>query len=145
MLLQIVTKLFTGEAGIFLGRLQRVAALYAAMAVFALAAFGFLLGALFTWLSERYGPVGTAIGFALFCIAVVLALFVALVAARRPPKVRAGDRLQRDVASIASVAALTNFPLILSSVRRRKGLLLVPVAGVGLWGILRAFRTRRDD
>ena len=144
MLLQLVTKLFTGEAGILLGRLQRLAVLYAAIAVFALATLGFLIGALFAWLSGLFGPVATALGFALVCLLVVVALFVAVSAARQRPTVRTSDRLQRDVASIAGVAAITNFPTILRRVRKRKVLLLVPVAGASLWGILRAFRTRRE-
>ncbi len=52
--------------------------------------------------------------------------------------------MQRDVASIASVAAMSNMPLIFRSLRRRKSLLVVPVAAASVWGVYRVFQNWRD-
>lgn len=143
MLTQLITKLFTGEASIFIARLRSVAIVYALMGLFALATVGFLLNALHAWLSFHYGPVATSVGFAPVSLAVLVGLYVVLVTVRRPPRVRAQDRMQRDIASIASVAAVSNIPLLFTSVRRRKSLLLVPVAAAGLFGLWRSLRGMR--
>lgn len=145
MLTQLITKVFTGEAGIFFARMKRLAILYALMAVFALLMVGFLLASLYIWIAESYGSLPTALGFAGVFFLLVLITYIVVVIARRPPHRRADDRLQRDIASIASVAALTNAPTILREVWRRKSLLLVPVAAVGAFGLYRliaGFRRR---
>ncbi|WAJ30007.1 hypothetical protein [Antarcticirhabdus aurantiaca] len=147
MLTQLITKLITGEAGIFVEKMKRLAVLYALMAVCALFMLGFLMNALFVWLASHFGAFGTSLGFALFFLVLVIAVYVMISAAGRPPANRADDRLQRDIASIASVAALSNAPLLFSSVRRRKSLLLVPVAGgflFAVWRLITATRRRRD-
>ena len=144
MLLQLVMKVFTGEAGVFLARMRRVAAIAAIAAFFAIAMVGFLIGAAFVWVAESYGGFWTSIIFAVLCLVVVLLLLIALTIARRPPKEKASDRLQRDVASIASVAALSNAPTIFRSVRRRRSLLLIPAAGGLLWAVLRAINVWRE-
>jgi ABC-type uncharacterized transport system permease subunit len=144
MIGQLITKLFTGEASIYIARLRTAAAIYAAMALLALGMIGFLLGALFVWLAHRFGTVQTAIGFAIVCLVGILGLYVLLTVARRPPRQRAADRVQRDVASIASIAALSNMPLIFSTLRRRKSLVLLPVVGVAAWGLIRSLRGFRD-
>lgn len=145
MLTQLITKLFTGEAGIFVARLQRLFLVYALLGLCAIGFVGFLLGALFVWLSGIYGTLATTLGFAGVCFLLVVGLYIALMVVRRPPRHRASDRLQRDIASIASVAAVSNVPLILSVLRRRKAyLLMLPLAGVGLWGALRGFARTRD-
>ncbi|WP_182085431.1 hypothetical protein [Aureimonas sp. ME7] len=144
MITQLITKLFTGEASIFLARLRTIVAIYAIMAIFALAMLGFLLLALFVWLAQSYGVLATAIGFAVGCLVALIAVYIFLVIARRPPKQRAADRMQRDVASIASIAAVSNMPLLFTSIRRRKSLLLLPVAAFSFWGLFRVFQGYQD-
>lgn len=141
----LILRLFTGEAAIYLARLRKVALVYALMGVFALAALLYLVGAVHAWFALRYGPVATSIGFALVCLAIVAVLYAVLTVVRRPPPVRAQDRMQRDIASIAGVAAMSNLPSILRGVRRRKSLVLVPVALAGAFGVWRALRGRRYD
>ena len=143
MLTQLVTKLFTGEASVFIARMRSVAIVYALIAVFALSTVGFLLNALHAWLALRHGPVTASVVFALVSLVIVAILYVVLVMVRRPPRVRAQDRMQRDIASIAGIAAVSNLPLLFTSVRRRKSLLLVPVAAAGLFGLWRSLRAMR--
>ncbi|MFD2236324.1 hypothetical protein [Aureimonas populi] len=143
MLTQLITKIFTGEAGVFFARMRTVAILYAVMGIFALGLLGFLLGALFIWLASIYGALATALGFAAACLLGLVVLYIVLMIARRPPKDRASDRLQRDIASVASVAAISNLPLLMRSVRRRRSLLLVPVAGIGIFAAVRALSAIR--
>ena len=140
----LITKLLTGEASIYLARLRTAMTIYIIMALLALAAVGFLLNALFTWLAERFGHVQTSIGFGVVCLLGVAVMYVLLVIARRPPQQRARDRVQRDVASIASVAAISNMPSIFRLVRRRKSILLVPIGLASLWGLFTALRGYRD-
>lgn len=143
MLTQLLTKIFTGEAGVYVARMRAVISIYAAMGVIAVGLVGFLLLALFFWLSAWIGPVMTALAFAFVCLLLLIGAYVALVMARRPPKQRASDRLQRDIASVATVAAMSNLPWFFRSARRHKGLILVPVALAGAWGIVRSVRNTR--
>ncbi|WP_062012559.1 hypothetical protein [Aureimonas sp. AU4] len=144
MLTQLITKIFTGEAGLFITRLRAVAAIYAVMAALAMGLVFFLLLAIFIFTAQRLGPITASLLFAFVWLLLLLAAYVALVMARRPPKQRANDRLQRDIASVASVAAISNLPLIVRSLRRRRSLLLVPIAAFGAWGIARGIRGARS-
>ncbi|HEY9055803.1 MAG TPA: hypothetical protein VIN77_01510 [Aurantimonas sp.] len=144
MVLQLVTKLITGEAGTYLARLKRLAGLYVVMALLAMAMLASLLSALSIFLADRFGALETALGFALVSLLLLLATWAAVVIVRRPPRKRADDRLQRDIAAIAGVAALSNAPLLLGTVKKRKSLLLVPVLAAGGWGIWRAINTYRS-
>ncbi|WP_102958785.1 hypothetical protein [Mangrovicella endophytica] len=143
MLTQLVTKLIAGEAGVFFARMRRVMALYAVMAAFALAMIGFLLAALYIFLEQRYGSLPTALGFAGGSFLLVILFWIMAVIARRPPHKRADDRLQRDIASIASVAALSHAPELFRTARRHKSLMLVPVAAAGAFGVWRLVTGRR--
>ncbi|WP_062227303.1 hypothetical protein [Aureimonas frigidaquae] len=144
MLGPLIAKLLTGEAGIFIARLKRMAVLYALMGVAALFLVIFLLIAAWLWAAQSVGTLPAALYFALGFLVIVIALYVGVLIIGRPPKERASDRLQRDVASIAGIAAVSNLPVILRSMKRRKGLLILPVAGVAIWGALRAFASRRN-
>jgi len=144
MLGQLITKVFTGEASIYIARLRTALAVYIVMALLGLGALAFLLNALFTWLAFRYGHVQTSIGFGIACLVGLAIMYGVLLAVRRPPRQMARDRIQRDVASIASVAAVSNLPLFFRLLRRRKGLLLLPVGLASVWGLFMALRGYRD-
>ncbi|MCB8838106.1 hypothetical protein [Aurantimonas sp. VKM B-3413] len=144
MIGQLVAKLLTGEAGVYIARMQRLAVLYAALTVFLLMMLGFLLGALFIFVAGYIGNLYTALAFAAGFFVLILIAWILTIIARRPPRKRADDRLQRDIASIASVAALSNIPLIFQTVKKRKGLLLVPVAAATGWGVWRAISSYRE-
>ncbi len=145
MVFQLITRLFTGEASIYFARMRTLATIYLIMAVVALAMLFFLLLALFIWIAQSAGALATALGFAAACLVILIGVYIVLVVARRPPRQRAADRMQRDVASIASVAAVSNIPLLFRSIRRRKSLMLVPVAGVAAFGIFRLILGLRDS
>jgi hypothetical protein len=144
MVFALITRLFTGEAGIFLARLKRLVGLYILLGLFALLLVIFLVIALFIWSSQHFGSLNTALAFAGGSLVLVILTFVMTLLARRRPSTRADDRLQRDIASIAGVTALTNAPQIMRAVRRQKGLLLVPIAGIGIFAIYRFFAQWRD-
>lgn len=144
MVFQLISRMFTGEASIYFARMRTLATLYAIMAVLALAMLFFLLLALFVWIAQSAGVLATAIGFAVGCLVILIGVYIFLSIARRPPRQRAADRMQRDMASIASIAAVSNMPLLFRSLRRRKSLLLVPVAAASAWGLFRVVQGVRD-
>lgn len=148
MIFQLVAKLISGEAGIYIARMRRLAGLYAAMLVFLLLMIGFLIGALFVYIAGLIGSLYAALVFAGFFFLLILMTWILSIAARRPPPKRADDRLQRDIASIAGVTAISNLPLILGAVKKRKSLLLIPVGMAGMfatWRTISAFRRNRDQ
>ncbi|NDV85706.1 hypothetical protein GTW51_03220 [Aurantimonas aggregata] len=144
MVLQLITRLITGEAGTYFVRMRRLAGLYAVMALFGLLTAIFLILALFIFLAETFGALPTALGFAGVFLLVFVVFWIMTIMVQRTPSRRADDRLQRDVASIAGVAALTNAPLLFRSIRRNKTLLLVPVAGATGFALWRAISNYRD-
>ena len=143
MVLALITRLLQGEAGIFLARLKRLMGLYIMLGVFGLLLLIFLITTLFIWLSQHFGSLNTALGFSAGSLVLVILTYVMVLMAKRKPETRADDRLQRDIASIAGVTALTNAPQIMRAVRRQKKLLLVPIAGMGFFGLYKILTNRR--
>lgn len=137
MLGQLIARILTGEAGLYFTRLRTFATLYTLIGVAGAGAGFFLLLALFIWLTSAVGALYAALIFAGACLVVAAVFYVLLAIARRPARQESRDRLQRDVASIAGVAAMTNLPRLLQSARRRKRLLAVPLALAGIWGAVR--------
>ncbi|MBO0664001.1 hypothetical protein LQ948_15305 [Jiella sp. MQZ9-1] len=145
MIWQLVAKLVTGEAGVYVARLRKLLMLYAVMAVLAILMIGYLLSALYVWLAGIYGPLWTSLGFAGVLLVLIILTYIATIVVRRPARKRADDRLQRDIASIAGVAALSNAPLLFQSAKRNKKLLAIPVAGAVGWAVWRAIATYRSQ
>ena len=145
MIWGLISTLVMGEAGSYLARLKKVAGLYAAMAIFGLGLLFSLLASLYIFLAQRYGALETALGFSAGWFVLVVVAWVLVIVARKPPRKEADDRLKRDIASIAGVAALSNAGLMIKQVKRRKSLLLVPVAAVGGWALWRSIETYRQD
>lgn len=143
-MLLLISRLITGEAGIYIARMRRIAGLYAIMAFFGLLTVGFVFSALYILLAHEVGSLAASLIFAGIFLTLCLVTWILASMAQRPPSRRADDRLQRDVASIAGVAALTNAPLLFRSIRRRKSLLLVPVVGATGFAIWRAISSYRD-
>lgn len=145
MVLALIMRLFTGEASIMFARLKRLIGLYALMAVLVAVMLGFLLIALFAWIASYLGVIETALIFAGVLFVLVLITFIMAKITGRKPANRADDRLQRDIASIAGVTALSNAPQLMRVLRQRKGLVVVPAAAAGfvaLYGILSFLRRR---
>ncbi|GGD27794.1 hypothetical protein [Aureimonas glaciei] len=137
MLLALITKIFAGEAGVFVARLKRLLALYVLLAILLLVLAIFVMIALFIWAAQNFGALPTAIGFCGGSLVLVLIAIAMIMMAKRRPSTRADDRLQRDIASIAGVTALSNAPQILRAVRQNRSLIAVPVALGGLYGLYR--------
>lgn len=143
MLVALITRLFTGEADIFVSRLKRQVGFYVLLAILGLALSIFLLLALFLWLAGKFGALPTALGFSGVFLVLFLVTYILAVLAKRRPVRRDDDRLQRDVASIAGVAALTNAPRIVRAMRQKRGLILLPLAGLGFYGLYRLVAAMR--
>ena len=144
MVFALITRLFTGEAGVFLARLKRLVGLYVMLGIFGLLLLIFLMIALFSWSAQYYGSLNTALGFSAGALLLMIITYAMVLMASRRPSTRADDRLQRDIASIAGVTALTNAPQIMRAVRQQKGLLVIPVAAIGVFGLFRLLAARRD-
>ena len=144
MVWQLVAKLVTGEAGVYFARIRTLLVLYVVMAVFGLLTLVYLISALYVWVASIYGPLWTSLIFAGAFFLLVVLTWIATIIVRRPKRKRADDRLQRDIASIAGVAALSNMPLLFQSARRNKKLLVVPVAGAVGFALWRAFTSYRN-
>ena len=146
MILTLITKLFAGEAGVFIARLKRLAALYVLLGVLILVFATFAMVALFVWCAQNFGTLPTALGFCGGSLILVLLTFVMIIIVRRRPSTRADDRLQRDIASIAGVTAISNAPQILRAMQRNRSLIAIPVAAAGVFGVYRlvaGLRSRR--
>ena len=137
-------KLFAGEAGVFFARLKRLAALYVLLGVLFLILAIFVMIALFIWCAQNFGALPTALGFCGGTVVLLLLTFVMIIIVRRRPSTRADDRLQRDIASIAGVTAISNAPQILRAFKRNRGLVAVPVAVAGVYGLYRFVTGQRD-
>ena len=144
MVFALITRLFTGEAGVFLARIKRLVGLYVMLGIFGLLLLIFLMIALFSWAAQYYGSLNTALGFSAGALLLMIMTYAMVLMASRRPSTRADDRLQRDIASIAGVTALTNAPQIMRAVRQQKGLLVIPVAAIGMFGLYRLIASRRD-
>lgn len=143
MLLTLVSKIFAGEAGVFLARLKRIMALYVLLAILLTVLAMFVLMALFIWSSQHFGILPTALGFCGVSLVLVLLTLALILMAKRRPSTRVDDRLQRDIASIAGVTALTNAPQIIRALRHNRSLIAVPVALGGLYGLYRLISALR--
>jgi hypothetical protein len=145
MVLALIMRLFTGEAGIMFARLKRLAGLYIVMAILLMVMLAFLLLALFAWIASRIGVIETALIFAGVSFVLLFVTFIMAKITGRKPANRADDRLQRDIASIAGVTALSNAPQLMRAMRQRKGFIIVPAAAagfLGLYGVLSFLRRR---
>jgi hypothetical protein len=141
----LITRLLTGEAGLYFTRLRNMAVWYAVMGVFALVLVIFLMIALFSWMASLLGTVATALIFAaLFLLLTIVAFAIAQISGR-PPRPEKEDRLQRDILSIAGVTAMSNAPQLMRLARQKRGLIMIPAVAAGFFGlykVIAAFRER---
>lgn len=144
MIFALITRLFTGEVGLFFARLKRVVGLYVVMAILTLGLVIFLVTALFIWASRHFGSLETALGFSGVFVVLLVVTYLLSVLAQRKSAPRDDDRLQRDIASIAGVAALSNAPQLVRAMKQRRGVVLVPVAVAGFYGLYRLLASFRD-
>jgi len=143
MLASLLASLASGETLQAVRRARRTAIAYLSAGVAGIIGVGFLVGALYIFLSERYGNLETAIGFGVGFI--VLALLILLVhrltAASRAR--RAAERRKSDLAAMGIATAIAALPTLARS-RVGLGALLGPALAVVAYAIYRENRPDPD-
>lgn len=136
MLASLLASLASGETLQAIRRARRTAIAYLFAGVAGLIGVGFLIGALYIFLSDRFGRLETAIGFGIGFI--VLALLILLVhrltAASRARRV--AERRKSDLTAMGIAAALAALPALTRS-RAGLGALLAPALAVVAYAIYR--------
>ncbi|MEF2071773.1 phage holin family protein [Consotaella aegiceratis] len=145
MITQVLTGLAIGELRAYVARLKRLAILYAMLALFALGMVFFLVLALYLWVASEYGPLWAALGFAGGWLVLILITYIFVLVTRRRARRENAGRLQRDLNSLAGVAALSTASRAAGAARNRKGLILVPAAAAGAFAAYRLLRNRRQS
>ncbi|GGE19631.1 hypothetical protein GCM10011390_43580 [Aureimonas endophytica] len=141
----LIARLLTGEAGIYFARLRNMATWYVVMGVFGLITVIFLLMALFAWVETHLGPILTALVFAGVFLVLTLVAFLLARSSAGQPKGQRAETLQREIASIAGVTAMSNAPQIFRLMRRKRGLVIIPMAALGFLGLYKAITAFRDE
>lgn len=141
MLASILASLASGETVVALRRARRAAIVYIIAALLALCGAGFLVGAFYIWLADRYGSLEAALamGFAFILIALAVLLVDRLTARSRTR--RAAERRKSDLTAVGVATALAVLPGLLRS-RRGIGALIVPALAVVGYAIYRENRKR---
>ncbi len=129
MLSSLLTSILSGEASNAVKRTRAAIIAYALIGVCAVLAAGFLLAALFIWLSRRFGTLETAIGFGLgFLLLAALVWLVSWLVARSRRKKRAAQQ-RAELATLAAVAAVGALPGLMNG-RSMAGILGLPIIGL---------------
>ena len=144
MLASLLASLASGETAVAIRRARRAAVVYLLAGVAALCGVGFLIGALYIWLSRRYGSLETALWFGagFLVIAVAILLIHRLTAGSRAR--RAAERRKSDLTAVGVAAALAVLPGLLRS-RAGIGTLLAPALAVVAYAIYRENSRPKPD
>ena len=144
MLASLIASLASGETVVAIRRARRAAIVYLLAGTAAIIGVGFLIGALYIWLSELYGRLETALGFGVGFI--VLALLIVLVhrltAGSRAK--RAAERRRSDLTAMGVAAALAALPGLMRS-RAGLGTLVAPALAVVAYAIYRENSKPKPD
>jgi undecaprenyl pyrophosphate phosphatase UppP len=144
MLASLIASLASGETVVAIRRARRAAIVYLLAGTAGIIGVGFLIGALYIWLSELYGRLETALGFGVGFI--VLALLIVLVhrltAGSRAK--RAAERRRSDLTAMGVAAALAALPGLMRS-RAGLGTLLAPALAVVAYAIYRENSKPKSD
>lgn len=143
MLATLLAAFASAETGAVANRIRRSVRDYALAAIAAVIGLGFLLGAAFVAVADRYGGMPTAIGFGIgFLLLAGMILAYHRISARIREK-RAMQRRSVEMKSIAGAAAVTALPL-LARAFGAKGLLL-PFVALAALAVLREQSGRSDE
>lgn len=144
MLASLIASLASGETAVAIRRARRAAIVYLLAGVAGLCGAGFLLGALYIWLSDRYGRLETALGFGVgfIVLALLILLFHRLTAGSRAR--RAAERRRSDLTAMGVAAALAALPGLMRG-RAGVGALLAPALAVAAYAIYRENSRPRPD
>ena len=136
MLASLLASLASGETLQAVRRARRTAIAYLLAGMAGLLGVGFLIGALYIFLSDRYGRLETAIGFGVGFI--VLALLIVLVyrLTAKSRARRAAERRKSDLTAMGIAAAIAALPALTRS-RVGLGALLAPALAVVAYTIYR--------
>ena len=136
MLAPLLASLASGETVLAVHRARRAVIFYLLAGLAAFCGVGFLLGALYIWLSGLYGRLETALSFGLgfLIVALVIAMTHRLTAGSRAR--RAAERRKSDLTAVGVAAALAVLPGLLRS-RAGVGALLAPALAVVAYAIYR--------
>ncbi|PBB92545.1 hypothetical protein CK215_12130 [Mesorhizobium sp. WSM3864] len=135
-LVSLISGLASGEAVAALQRARLTAILYGLAGVFALCGVGFLIGAAFIWLAERYGPLATSLGFGIgfLVIAGLIVVIHKLTTSMRAR--RRARRRKADMTAVGVTAALALLPALAKS-KGGLGTLLAPAIALAAYAIYR--------
>ncbi len=140
MLASLIAGFASGETVLAFQRAKRAVVVYLFAAITAACGVGFLLGALFIWLAERYGSLETALAFGgVFILLTILILLVHALAERSRSRLVAGKR-NSDLKAIGVATAVAALPALL---RAKPGVrvLLAPVIAFAAYSLYRRSRT----
>lgn len=125
-------------------RARRAAIVYLLAGAAGLCGIGFLIGALYIGLSERYGRLETALGFgAGFIVLALLILLVHRLTAGSRSR-RAAEKRRSDLTAVGVAAALAALPGLTRS-RAGLGALLIPALAVVGYAIYRENSGPKSD
>lgn len=142
MLSSLVAAFVSGEAVGAARRARRAALIYAFAAITILTGLGFLIGAAYAAAARRLGSIEAAIAFGLVFIVIGFAAVGFHSLSGRTRKREAAGRRSSDLATIASVAAVSLLPTLLRApalLRGKAGLagIIGPALAILAYGIYR--------
>ncbi|HEY6631166.1 MAG TPA: hypothetical protein VIZ90_06925, partial [Rhizobiaceae bacterium] len=125
MLASLLASLASGETLQAIRRARRAAVAYLVAGVASLCGAGFLIGALYIYVSDRYGSLETSIGFGVgFIVLALLVLLVNRLTAETRAK-RVAERRKSDLTALGIATAIAALPTLARS-RVGLGALLAP-------------------
>lgn len=144
MLASLIASLASGETVQAVRRARRAAIAYLLAGVACVCGVGFLIGALYIWLSQRYGSLQTAIGFGVgFIVLALLILLIHRLTAKSRAR-RVAERRKSDLTAMGVAAAIAALPTLARS-RVGLGALLGPALAVAAYAIYRENTRPRPD
>jgi hypothetical protein len=141
MLASLIASFASGETALAIRRARRTAIAYLLAGVAALCGIGFLIGALYIWASERYGPIEAAVGIgAIFLLLSGLVLIIHTTTARVQAR-RVKERRASDLTTVAVASALAVLPTLLRG-KAGLGTVIAPVVALTAYAIYRENRAK---
>jgi undecaprenyl pyrophosphate phosphatase UppP len=136
MLASLLASLASGETVVAVRRARRAVVFYLLAGLAAFCGIGFLIAALYIWMSDRYGRLETALSFGFGFLVVALAIVVTHRMTAGARARRAAERRKSDLTAVGVAAALAVLPGLLRS-RAGVGALLAPALAVVAYAIYR--------
>ncbi|MER2534972.1 MAG: hypothetical protein ABTQ31_07370 [Rhizobiaceae bacterium] len=145
MLASLAAAFASGETALAVRRLRRAVVAYCLAAVFCLVGVGFLIGAAYTAVVPRYGPLYTSLFFGGGFI--LLALIVLLINKMTGKARRRGIGRQRrpDMTAIGVAAVAAAVPSLLQRKGSALGLVIAPVIAATAYAIYKENRKSKPD